>query len=116
MSPVPNPGSDAAIEQGCTCSISDNGHGNEELGRIRGFWISVDCPLHRSISELLEAHEDDEDDYEFDCGFIPGDGCSMAGSEDCDWECPYSHRLISHPRYPYVMTHELASIVMEVSE
>jgi len=40
------PGSDQAISKGCTCPVLDNGHGNEELGRTRGFWMSEDCPLH----------------------------------------------------------------------
>lgn len=38
----PNPGSDAALDQGCTCPVLDNGH-----GRGSGpFWISGGCPLH----------------------------------------------------------------------
>lgn len=41
----PNPGSDEAIERGCTCPVLDNGH-----GRINGgegpFWINEGCPLH----------------------------------------------------------------------
>lgn len=24
----------------------------------------------------------------FDCGMMPDGTCSLAGSEDCDWECP----------------------------
>ena len=41
---------------------------------------------------------DDEQDYDgetdFDSGAMYGPkgepmGCSMAGSEDCDWDCPY---------------------------
>ena len=43
---TPNPGSDEAIKQGCTCPVLDNGHGSDELGRIRGFWITEGCPLH----------------------------------------------------------------------
>lgn len=43
---VPNPGSDAAIELGCTCPVMDNGHGNEQLGRERGFWYTEGCPVH----------------------------------------------------------------------
>lgn len=42
----PNPGSDEAIKQGCTCPVLDNGRGNPELGRIRGFWIVDGCPVH----------------------------------------------------------------------
>lgn len=43
-----------------------------------------------------------EDDFKFDCGFYPGYGCSYAGSEDCDFECPYSRKLHAHPNYPNV--------------
>jgi hypothetical protein len=43
---IPNPGSKEAIEQGCTCAVMDNGHGDEELGKIRGFYITKGCPLH----------------------------------------------------------------------
>jgi len=43
---VPNPGSDEAIELGCTCPVLDNGHGDEELGKTRGFWISGNCEIH----------------------------------------------------------------------
>lgn len=43
---IPNPGSDEAGEMGCTCPVMDNGHGNQELGDTRGFWISDDCPIH----------------------------------------------------------------------
>jgi hypothetical protein len=33
---------------------------------------------------------DDWDDGEpwFDCGWVRGMGCTKAGSEECDWECP----------------------------
>jgi hypothetical protein len=47
-----NPGSDAAIKKGCTCPVLDNGRGNEELGRIRGFWIDQDCPIHGKSAKL----------------------------------------------------------------
>ena len=43
---VPNPGSQDAIDQGCTCPIIDNGHGSDRIGKIRGFYISKGCPLH----------------------------------------------------------------------
>jgi hypothetical protein len=46
---TPNPGSDEAIEQGCTCPIIDNNHGagigKDEKGETL-FWYSLDCPLH----------------------------------------------------------------------
>lgn len=34
--------------------------------------------------------EAEEDEDQFDCGLGPDGQCSMAGSEDCDWECPHS--------------------------
>jgi hypothetical protein len=48
MSP-PNPGSDEAVNQGCTCPVLDNGRG---LGLPGGnFWFSEDCPLHNPKAE-----------------------------------------------------------------
>jgi hypothetical protein len=43
---IPNPGSDAAIKNGCICPVLDNGHGDEELGKIRGFICNMECPIH----------------------------------------------------------------------
>ncbi len=40
---VPNPGSDAALDAGCTCPVLDNGHGRRSDGL---FWITLGCPLH----------------------------------------------------------------------
>lgn len=36
-----------------------------------------------------EDELDDEDD--FDCGMTSDGGCTLAGTEECDWECPYSY-------------------------
>lgn len=48
-----NPGSPAAIEQGCTCPRMDNGHGRGYMGGAilddEGsplFVMDGDCPLH----------------------------------------------------------------------
>lgn len=46
----PNPGSDEAINLGCTCPVLDNGHGNgcgrkDESGNPL-FWINGNCPVH----------------------------------------------------------------------
>lgn len=27
--------------------------------------------------------------FNFDCGLMPDGTCMLAGTEDCDWECPY---------------------------
>ena len=48
MKTTPNPGSDAAIKQGCTCPVLDNGHEKGVCGGGGkfGWWITEDCPLH----------------------------------------------------------------------
>ena len=44
---TPNPGSDAAIAQGCTCPVMDNHHGaGMPFPDGPRFWINADCPLH----------------------------------------------------------------------
>lgn len=43
---------------------------------------------------------DEQDDYQYwldECGQIPGQGCLKAGSEECDWECPFSNELYYQP-------------------
>lgn len=48
----PNPGSEDAIKQGCTCPVMDNFYGRgipvkaEEGGVEVAFWMNGDCPLH----------------------------------------------------------------------
>lgn len=55
MTETPNPGSNEAIEMGCTCPVLDNGYGNDEIGKIRGFWITQGCPVHdRKITNSKE--------------------------------------------------------------
>lgn len=40
------PGSDAAIDAGCTCPIMDNAHGRGYRG-IPGMWVfNAGCPVH----------------------------------------------------------------------
>jgi hypothetical protein len=45
----PNPGSDEALDLGCSCPVLDNAHGRgiwTGNGLEPAFWISADCPLH----------------------------------------------------------------------
>lgn len=52
----PPPGSDAAIDRGCTCPVRDNARGRGLL--LDGqpvYWIAEDCPLHQT----KPATEDD---------------------------------------------------------
>jgi hypothetical protein len=61
-----NPGSDEAIEQGCTCPVLDNAHGRGYLGGMRSpegnplFVMSADCPLHGGVTCELPTQLDDE--------------------------------------------------------
>lgn len=38
---------------------------------------------------------DEEEDFDFDCGMDSSGGCSMAGSEECDFECPNRDAMIA---------------------
>jgi hypothetical protein len=45
---IPNPGSQEAAAQGCTCAVIDNHYGRGVAmpnGSVN-FWISGDCPVH----------------------------------------------------------------------
>jgi hypothetical protein len=48
MTKPPNPGSEAAQEQGCLCPVMDNhkGEGFRQGDDGPMFWIAGDCPLH----------------------------------------------------------------------
>jgi len=56
----PNPGSDGALAQGCTCPVMDNGHGR---GAAQGrqpngdpvFWHDGACPLHGIAASLADG-------------------------------------------------------------
>lgn len=43
---VPNPGSEEAIEQGCTCPVLDNAHGKGIGNGL--YWYAGNCPVHRT--------------------------------------------------------------------
>lgn len=47
VSPPPNPGSDDAIEMGCTCPILDNGHGRGSYYGKDVFIYADGCPVHK---------------------------------------------------------------------
>jgi hypothetical protein len=56
---MPNPGSDEAVAQGCTCPVLDNGRGRGAY-QIDGkwqFWIAFDCPLHNPDYSDPEENE-----------------------------------------------------------
>lgn len=43
---TPHPGSDAALDRGCTCAVMDNNHGRFPPYPPNGWWITEGCPLH----------------------------------------------------------------------
>ena len=45
------PGSDYAIDNGCTCPVLDNAHGKGYLGIPDQFVINALCPLHADIDD-----------------------------------------------------------------
>lgn len=42
----PKPGSDEAVEAGCTCAIMDNNRGRYPPFEPDSWWITEGCPLH----------------------------------------------------------------------
>ena len=40
---------------------------------------------------ICEDEYDQEEDLLDQCGYIPGEGmCMLAGTEHCDWDCPFN--------------------------
>ena len=50
----PNPGSNEAIDAGCTCPVLDNAHGRGAQGTTDRFWMTADCPLHGGHEQTNE--------------------------------------------------------------
>lgn len=57
--------------------------------------LCLDCRLclkYCHEPDYCAAWDNPYDDFyesEFDCGFVPEQGCQKAGSEECEFECPY---------------------------
>jgi hypothetical protein len=57
--------------------------------------------LYRIGGEEFEDEENEPEDYEeqldaalMNCGLVGTTGlCTKAGSEECDWECPFNRNL-----------------------
>jgi hypothetical protein len=54
------------------------------------------CPdFIPSVADEQEDYDDDDEPYEDqgfgldECGLQEDGSCSLAGTEDCDWECPF---------------------------
>lgn len=58
---IPNPGSDEAIKQGCTCPVLDNNHGKGFSKNM--FYMSMDCPLHGiKLDKSNNSNKGEKDD------------------------------------------------------
>lgn len=59
---IPKPGSAEAKALGCTCPITDNGHGAGRGGNGErfGWWISGDCPLHATRPDPPAPAQEDK--------------------------------------------------------
>ena len=44
------PGSNEAIDAGCTCPVIDNAHGAGYLGLGKVWVMRIDCPIHGKIA------------------------------------------------------------------
>jgi len=51
-------------------------------------WLCDRCAADE-IEDRDEALDAEPPDFEFGCGMMPDGTCMLAGTEDCDWECPY---------------------------
>lgn len=54
------PGSDRAIEKGCTCPVMDNGHGNGYMGQKNVYVMNENCPLHGLAIKFDKKEEKNE--------------------------------------------------------
>jgi hypothetical protein len=54
--PVPNPGSEEAQAQGCTCPVWDNHYGRGYMGQPNVFVRVEGCPLHGVAQDDSNAH------------------------------------------------------------
>ena len=54
----PNPGSDAALDMGCTCAVMDNCHGKWAPWPPDGWWITQGCPVHDTPTLTIDEQVD----------------------------------------------------------
>lgn len=54
------PGSDLAVENGCTCPVLDNNHGKYSEYGDDAFWVNMGCPLHGNMVEDEQDEEENE--------------------------------------------------------
>ena len=56
---IPNPGSDEAIDLGCSCPIMDNSYGEGYMGMEDVFVYNSGCSLHgESLREVMDDNKE----------------------------------------------------------
>ena len=55
---IPNPGSNEAIDLGCSCPIMDNSYGEGYMGMKDTFIYNQSCKLHKTKEEPPEENDD----------------------------------------------------------
>lgn len=71
-------------------------------GREQSQCVKGDCEHCPALDE--DGHDADEEDFAgMDCGMGPTNQCQLAGTEWCDWECPYSAFDLALKRAGYVV-------------
>lgn len=57
--------------------------------------MCADC-MADSMDDFEEQDDDPDAEFlEFDCGMMPDGFCMLAGTEECDWECPRTRSLFT---------------------
>lgn len=55
------------------------------------------APWEFAEDEDFDTFDGESDDSEFDCAMDRDGNCGMAGSEECDFECPYNQHGATQP-------------------
>jgi len=57
--PIPNPGSEEAIDLGCSCPIMDNSYGEGYMGMEGVFVYNAGCSLHgESLRGVMDENKE----------------------------------------------------------
>ena len=54
---IPDPGTEEAIEMGCTCPVMDNEYGRGWCGQEGVFVFNMGCPVHKQVLEPSDISE-----------------------------------------------------------
>lgn len=84
----------ATLDAGGFAVLSIDPSKRHSGGGCEGVVLSV----HPSKVEPDEFDREQEDDWFDDCGMTPSGSCMKAGSEECDFDCPFGALGGQHKR------------------